>query len=209
MYVPKMFAVEEHETILRFMRENPFAIIVSEQEGNMVATHMPVEVEQFASGELVIRSHMAKQNPQWQSFENGKEILVIFNGPHAYISSSWYDHINVPTWNYIAIHAYGTAKVLDRDATMEVLTRIVERYEAASENPFTMNQLSEEYLESHLKALVAFEVVVQRLEAKEKLSQNRNAHNIDLITGQLEKSKHPDEQKIRQEMLRIHQKKIK
>ena len=203
MYIPKINKLEEQETIFRFMQENPFAIIVSEINGEITATHMPVELEENDKGEKVLRSHMAKQNTQWQNFDTIENLLVIFNGPHAYISSSWYDHVNVPTWNYIAVHIYGKPRILNEEETIGVLTRLVNRYENASEKPFKMEHLSDDYLRSHLKALVAFEISIDRIDAKQKLSQNRNEHNYDLVINELDKREDEQSDAVKKEMERI------
>nr|MBP8916747.1 FMN-binding negative transcriptional regulator [Chitinophagales bacterium]MBP9190658.1 FMN-binding negative transcriptional regulator [Chitinophagales bacterium] len=147
--------------------------------------------------------HMAKQNPQWNNFEKAEQLLVIFNGPHTYISSSWYDHVNVPTWNYIAVHVYGKPRILNEEETIGVLTRLVNRYENASEKPFKMEHLSDDYLRSHLKALVAFEISIDRIDAKHKLSQNRNEHNYDLVINELDKREDEQSDAVKKEMERI------
>jgi len=203
MYIPKINKLDEQETIFRFMHENPFAIIVSEMNGEMIATHMPVELEETENGEKILRSHIAKQNPQWENFEKIEKVLVIFNGPHTYISSSWYDHVNVPTWNYIAVHVYGKPRILNETETIGVLTRLVNRYENDSEKPFKMEHLSNDYLQTHLKALIAFEISIDRIDAKHKLSQNRNEHNYDLIMSELEKKEDAQSDAVKKEMERI------
>lgn len=203
MYIPKINKLDEQETIFRFMHENPFAIIVSEINGEMIATHMPVELEETENGEKILRSHIAKQNPQWENFEKIEKVLVIFNGPHTYISSSWYDHVNVPTWNYIAVHVYGKPRILNETETIGVLTRLVNRYENDSEKPFKMEHLSNDYLQTHLKALIAFEISIDRIDAKHKLSQNRNEHNYDLIMSELEKKEDAQSDAVKKEMERI------
>ncbi|MBC8172562.1 MAG: FMN-binding negative transcriptional regulator [Chitinophagales bacterium] len=203
MYIPKINKLTDEDEIFRFIRENSFAIIVSIKNDQVIATHMVVELEQDEKGNKILRTHMAKANPQWKDFDPEKELLVIFSGPHTYISASWYDHVNVPTWNYIAVHVYGKPKLLNDEAAYGVLQRLVNRYEKNSENPFTIESLSEDYLKNHLKALVAFEISIDRIDAKEKLSQNRNAHNYDLILEQLEKRKDDQSDAIKKEMERV------
>lgn len=203
MYIPKINSVQDHETIFRFIRENPFAIVVCNTKDGIVATHTPVELEFTNDGSPILRTHIAKANTQWQFFTESTEVMVVFNGPHTYISSSWYDHVNVPTWNYIAVHVYGKPTILSREATIALLENLVNRHEKTSVHPFSMNQLSETYLDNHLKALVAFEIEIDKIEAKEKLSQNRNAHNFDLITEALEQRPDAQSDAIKNEMERI------
>jgi transcriptional regulator len=205
MYIPNIHLIEDEDEIIRFILDNPFAIIVSEAERRIMATHVPVELEKDLHGNRVIRTHIAKANPQWKNFSESREILIIFNGPHTYISSSWYDHVNVPTWNYIAVHVYGKPKLLDREATIGVLDRLTKRYEQFSANPFDISRLSEQFMESHLKALVAFEVSIDRIDAKRKLSQNRNAENYDRIMDQLSQRSDEQSKAVVEEMKHIRQ----
>jgi len=203
MYIPKYNKVTEQETIFRYLRENGFAILVSESNGEIIATHVPVEIEAGDDGSHVIRTHLAKANLQWKHFTDGKEVLLIFSGPHTYISSSWYDHVNVPTWNYIAVHVYGKVKILDDAAATAMLSRLVNRYEQASENPFHISQLDAAFMRSHLKALVAIEISMDRIDTKEKLSQNRDAHNYQLILDALDKRTDEQSHDIKREMERV------
>lgn len=203
MYIPKYNLIKDEETIFRFMQENGFAILVSEYNGSMIASHLPVEIEEDENGEKIIRTHMAKANLQWQHFTTGKEVMVIFNGPHTYISSSWYDHVNVPTWNYVAVHMYGKVKILNDEQATGILNRLVTRYEKQSENPFNMEKLNEKFMHSHLKALVAIEITIDRIDAKEKLSQNRNEHNYNLILDHLSKRDDGQSAAVKEEMERV------
>lgn len=205
MYIPKNNLIKESETIFRFMRENGFAIVVSTHKGETIASHLPVELEERESGEKYLSTHMAKANLQWQHFAEGSEALVIFNGPHTYISSSWYDHVNVPTWNYIAVHVYGKVRLLNDEEATAVLQNLVNRYEKHSEHPFRMEQLDEKFMKSHLKAMVALEISMDRIDAKEKLSQNRNEHNYNLILEQLEKRDDAQSAALKKEMERVKQ----
>ena len=203
MYIPAINRLDDEDEIFRFIRENSFAIIISEEKGEIIATHAPVELEENDKKERILRTHIAKSNPQWKMFRDNKDVLVIFNGPHTYISSSWYDHVNVPTWNYIAIHVYGKTKIFsDKEATA-LLKRLVDRHEQFSEKPFRMETLTEEYMRSHLKALVAFEITIDRIDAKQKLSQNRNEKNYDLILEQLQKRDDDQSKAVKNEMERV------
>jgi len=206
MYIPKINLLDDKDDIFRFMQENPFAIVVSETTGGIVATHLPVEIETDDEGNTVIRSHMAKANQQWKNFSGDKDILVIFNGPHTYISSSWYDHVNVPTWNYIAVHVYGRPKILNDTEALGVLDRLTKRYEQFSKQPFDMVQLSDKFIENHLKALVAFEVSITRIDAKHKLSQNRDEKNYERIIGELDKRTDEQSAAVKKEMEQLKNK---
>ena len=203
MYIPKINRLQNESEIFRFMKENPFAIVVSDLNGEIIATHLPVEIEEDENGIKIIRTHMAKANPQWESFSNDKNVVVIFSGPHTYISSSWYDHVNVPTWNYIAIHVYGKVHLLDDAGALGVLDRLTKRYEQFSKQPFDMSQLNEQFIQSHLKALVAFEITIDRIDAKHKLSQNRNEKNYDLVIEHLGERNDDLSKAVKEEMEQI------
>ncbi len=206
MYIPKINKINDKDEIFRFIRENPFAIIICNNNDEITATHTPVELLVKPDGSAVLRTHIAKANPQWKNFTDATELMVIFNGPHTYISSSWYNHINVPTWNYIAIHVYGKPKILNREETIGLLNDLVTRFEQHSEKPFSMQQLDITYLDNHLKALVAFEIEIERIDAKEKLSQNRDAHNFKLVIDHLDSRQDEQSKAIQAEMNRIKKK---
>src|SRR4051812_6154218 len=124
MYNPHAFRVEDRKSLLDFIRSNSFGILVSRKINGLMATHIPLLVEEMSDGGLKLIGHMAKANGQWQSDES--EVLVIFSGPHTYISPSWYDEPNsVPTWNYVAVHAEGKLKLLDDARLSEVLEKMV------------------------------------------------------------------------------------
>ena len=174
MYIPKDFLIDDRAELLRFMRANMFAIIVSDDAGTPIATHMPVVVAREEP--LTLWSHLALANSQWKTFERGGETLVIFQGPHAFISPSYYDtKQSVPTWNYTAVHAYGTSKILPDDRSkLAVLTATFKITEPQAQQQW--DEAPADYRERLLAGMVAFEIVVTRLEGKYKLSQNR-AHD--------------------------------
>ena len=171
MYIPKDFLVDDRAELLRFMRANMFAIIVSDDAGIPIATHVPVVVARAEP--LTLWSHIALANSQWKMFERGSETLVIFQGPHAYISPSYYDTTqSVPTWNYAAVHVYGTPKILADDRLkLSVLAATFQATEPQAQMQW--NEAPADYRERLLAGMVAFEIAVTRLEGKYKLSQNR------------------------------------
>jgi len=141
--------------------------LITVNEGIPSASHLPLLIED--NGKTIIFGHMAKSNEQWKDFQENKEVLVIFQGPHAYISPSVYEGFAVPTWNYIAIHMYGMAKVVRKEKSKEIISSLTEKYEKAQQSPW-----HPEYPERMLDAIVGFEIIVNRIEAKFKLSQNRS-----------------------------------
>jgi len=172
MYIPEYFRVREHESVVRFMRANPFAILISEDAEAPFATHVPVVIRE-EGGLMTIRGHVAKANPHWQYLQVRPLCLMIFHGPHAYVSTSNYAaRENVPTWNYGAVHVYGEARVFSEpEELLKVLHDLIPTFEATYADQWA--SLSEEYRSRLLSHIVGFEIAVSKIEAKFKLSQNR------------------------------------
>jgi len=172
MYIPEHNKNEDWDEIRDFIRENSFGLLINAYEGQLMATHIPLELEIDAKGHEVLAGHMAKANPQWNGFSENQEVLCIFNGPHAYVSSSWYQKEEVPTWNYIAVHVYGKPKILNETETMTSLKRLVDKHERGSKNPVSLQNMSAKTLRQ-VKGIVGFQIEVTDIQAKYKLSQNR------------------------------------
>jgi transcriptional regulator len=170
MYLPSYFAVEDRRELLAFMRQYPFASITTAHNGHLTATHAPLAVRERGQ-ELSLIGHFARANEQWQALQAGCEALVIFNGPHAYVSPSLYESkLSVPTWNYAVVHAYGRATMIDSEpAVMELVEDVDPRYREQ------WDSLPDKFRTGMLSGLVAFEIRVAKLEGKFKLSQNRPA----------------------------------
>jgi transcriptional regulator len=188
MYIPKYFKNENAEEISSFIKENGFGILISQLAGKLLATHIPLMLDKAANGSDILMGHISKANPQWKNFEQNEEVLAIFSGPHAYISSSWYDHENVPTWNYIAVHVYGKIRILEAAALKQQLSKLVDKYEAGRENPVRVENMSAAMLESQMRGIVGFEIEISDIQAVKKLSQNRDAENYARIVDKLEES---------------------
>lgn len=185
MYIPKYFKVNNTEDIWNFVQENSFGTVVTTEQGKPIATHLPLGFSK--KGEhYYITGHFAYGNSQWRTFESCEDVLVMFQGPHAYISSSWYSRENVPTWNYQAVHMYGKASILEKDELVQELTIMLEKYEKHRENPVLWDKLSPKLLESELKGIVGFKIKVEDIQAAYKLSQNRNETDYMNIIDQLQ-----------------------
>lgn len=172
MYIPEHFRNEDRATALEFMGANPFAILVSNTDAGPFATHVPVVVRE--SGEkLSIRGHVAKANPHWRYLQQQPTALMIFHGPHAYISPSNYETRDVvPTWNYGAVHVYGETRTYSApEELLSMLHDLIPTFEVAYGEQWT--SLGEAYRQRVLGHIVGFEIAVTKLEAKFKLSQNR------------------------------------
>jgi transcriptional regulator len=194
MYSPDYNQIENRAEVLEFMRANNFAVVVTATGGEPRASHLPVLIEERGEG-LVIVAHMAKNNPQWEAFFDD-EVLVVFHGPHAYVSPRWYaEKERVPTWNYAAVHAYGKVTAFhDAGSKRTAVAKLVAHHDPAWQADF--DRLSPAYMEGMLNGIVAFEIPVTRLETRWKLSQNRGRREMELITAELEKSKFPAEREL-------------
>ena len=172
MYVPEFNRQEDRPVTLAFMRANPFGILVSTMDGIPFATHLPFLVDEVGD-QIVVRGHMARANPHWKSMKEGEESLVIFHGPHAYISPSLYENReSVPTWNYAAVHVYGEPTLFsDEEGLKETLHRMINTFESSYMTQWS--GLGEQYQSRMMKHIVGFKIKAKRLEAKFKLSQNR------------------------------------
>ena len=194
MYIPKINATSNKEETIAFMQQFSFATIITAKDSLPVATHLPFIVT-IKEDKIILTAHFAKANDQWKDIEHNK-ILVIFSEPHAYISPKNYDTaLNVPTWNYISVHAYGQGKLITNAAeVMTVLEATINNYESAYLQQW--NNFAEDYKLKMINGIVAFEIVVTDLQAKKKLSQNRTATEKQKIIEQLSKSNDSNEKLI-------------
>lgn len=200
MFIPKLYRNENIEEIRDFIEQNSFAILVSQLNQQLWATHIPIELVKNENGSFFLQGHISKANPQWQNFKDESQVLVIFNGPHAYISSSWYNHENVPTWNYIAVHIYGKIKLLEGEALLVHLHQLMDKYEKSSVNTKKFSALSDDFLKRELKGLVGFEIEIQEIQAANKLSQNRNDTDYTSIIHELEQRNDGFDKEVSNEM---------
>ncbi|MBT8183590.1 MAG: FMN-binding negative transcriptional regulator [Eudoraea sp.] len=182
--MPHHYKNEDLPEVKDFLRENAFAILVNQVNGRPWATHIPLELEIEPNGKEVLIGHISRANPQWKNFEEQKEVLCIFNGPHSYISSSWYKEEDVPTWNYIAVHIYGRLTILGEADVLESLHKLVDKYERRSKHPVSLHSMSEKTIRQ-VKGVVGFKIEINEIQAAYKLSQGRE-HDFDAITEALE-----------------------
>jgi transcriptional regulator len=194
MYIPKHFSENDLSVLQTVMREYSFATLVSAQEdGVPIATPLPFLYEAEPAPYGVLRAHMALGNPQWRTFQPEREVLVIFQGPHAYISPSWYEvELSVPTWNYATVHAYGKPRIItDHTELYTHLKALVATHEAQFANPWPFERLPVDYIERMMKGVVGFAVTITRLEGKFKMSQNRSENERARVSAELRASGNP------------------
>jgi transcriptional regulator len=171
VYIPASFSETDTAKLHDFMRRYSFAVLTSHGQDGLVASHLPLLLDSSAGPHGRLIGHMARANPHWRHLEG--EVMAIFSGPHTYVSPSWYQADGtVPTWNYVAVHAYGIGHVVeDSDGLLEILRTSVQTYESARPEPWVFDE-SAPHVEKMLKSIVGFRVEITRLEGKWKLSQN-------------------------------------
>lgn len=200
MYVPNAFRNENVNEVKEFVRNNAFGILINKSSNKLLATHIPFELTKNDSGKDILQGHLSKANEQWKEFENNSEVLAIFTGSHAYISSSWYDHENVPTWNYIAVHIYGKIKIIEGDDLKRSLKRLVDNYEKSSKHPVRIEDMSSKFFNREIRGIVGFEIEITEIQSAYKLSQNRDHNNYSMIIEALEKRGDSSSKEVASEM---------
>ncbi len=173
LYVPAHFHVEDRARLVDFMRAHAFATLISSGDAGLHVSHVPLLVD--LDGEAIrLRGHVARGNGQWEALEAARHVTAIFQGPHAYVSPTWYaTHPSVPTWNYAVVHAHGKARLTEEAELHEIVTELSAKYEAGNTPPWKLSEQPAAYVSSMLGMIVGFEIEVERVEGKFKLSQNR------------------------------------
>ncbi|MEX3974151.1 FMN-binding negative transcriptional regulator [Paraburkholderia caribensis] len=184
MYVPAHFAETRKEVLHSRIVQHPFGTLITHGSSGLDANHIPFELA-ADDGELgVLRAHVARANPVWQEVANGDEVLVVFHAGDAYISPNWYPskhelHKQVPTWNYMVVHAHGRMTILDDERYVRgVVGRLTRTHEASEPKPWKMGDAPKDYVDAMVKAIVGIQVEITRLVGKSKLSQNKEARDI-------------------------------
>jgi len=197
MYTAKSFRNDNSEDVKNFIHANGFGILTSQVENKPWATHIPMFLSEDGS---TLTGHIARGNKHWKSFESNPDALAIFSGPHTYISSSWYDHENVPTWNYIAVHISGNLKIMEAEDLLESLKNLTDKYEKASACPVSVEKMTPDLLKRDIAGIVGFQLQIEKIESSYKLSQNRDDENHNRIIVELEKRGDKDALKIARAM---------
>jgi transcriptional regulator len=196
MYVPRYFAETRLSELHHIIRENPLGMLVSHTAAGLDANHLPFELDASRGPFGTLQAHIARANPLWK--DDASEVLIVFRGPHGYISPSWYPskhetHRHVPTWNYEVVHAHGRLRVIDDESFVgSVVARLTHRYEAHEPRPWKMADAPKEYLREMLGMIVGIEIELTRLEGKRKLSQNREARDFQGAVDALRERGHDE-----------------
>ena len=191
MYIPQHFLEDRREALTDFVRANPFCTLVANGPDGLIASHIPLLWEPGAGPNGTLRGHVAKANPQWRACGPEADVLAIFNGPHHYISPSWYPSKSehgrvVPTWNYVAVHAYGRMRIVeDRDRLLDHLRKLTDSQEEGNPERWRVDDAPADYIDGLTGAIVGIEVEIKKLEGKWKVSQNRPAADREAVAAQL------------------------
>ena len=184
MYTPRSFAIDDLQEMQQQMRDTRLAVLVTHGAQGLQASHLPLLLRPDEGPNGTLYGHFARANPQWKDLQDGAEALVIFAGADAYVSPGFYpskaEHGKaVPTWNYIAVHAYGSAEVFSDAARLhELVSALTDRHESGRAQPWKVSDAPADYIDGMLKAIVGFTLPIQRLEGKRKLGQNRSSADV-------------------------------
>lgn len=178
VYIPKKYRMN-HDEAVQMMKSYPFALLITVDEDLPLATHIPLEIRED-EGKIYATGHIAYGNIQKKTLDQNSNVLLIFQGPHAYISSSWYEKEDVPTWNYLAVHAYGTARLLTEDELKSALDSMLKRYESHRENGRLWDTYNPGLLENQMKGIVGFEIEITSIQGAAKMSQNRQQYRLSI-----------------------------
>lgn len=197
MYTPHHFKQDDHPTIIQMMRDNAFASVISCVDTQPFVSHIPLLIDDrnAADGrpEVTIRGHLAYANEHWRHFEANPDVTILFQGPHCYISPTWYENPGLPpTWNYTAVHVQGRTRIVEDPADLKrIIEELAETYEQNRPSPW-----QPDYPDAMLSAIVGFEIEVTNIEAKFKLSQNRKHEDIHRVIEHLQESNQENERQI-------------
>lgn len=187
MYIPKIFKKENSKQVIEFIKENSFATLISIENEKSLASHIPIDIINFEN-EYYLTGHLSKANTQITSLEKNKNVLITFIGSNHYISSKWYNHENVPTWNYIAVQVRGEIELItNKDKLIEFLSYQIDKYEDKVKSSLKLSHLSDDFLSKEIKGIVGFKISIQNIDIAYKLSQNRSKLDYLNIISELQK----------------------
>ena len=200
LYRPTHFRVDDEAELYAFIEKHAFGTLVCDGANGLDVSHIPFLPRRDGEGRIRLLGHVARANPQWEALQAARHVVAIFQGPHAYVSPSWYaGHPSVPTWNYTVVHAHGVFRPMDDQGLRALLADLSRTYEGDRPDAWRMDRLPEDYVAKMLRAIAGFELQVERLEGKFKLSQNR-PEEIGRVVAALEAQGEGDVA----EMMRAH-----
>lgn len=186
MFIPKLYKSEDYNLMKEIIRENSFALLISSVD-KICATHSMMMLNEDDPENIYIETHISRANPQAKTLTNGDEVLCDFLGAHTYISSSWYDHINVSTWNYEAVQIYGKVELMNHDELYQHLDKLTSKYESFQQCPMMVKDMGKEFVEKEMKGAFGLKIFPTEIFIKQKLSQNRKEDDFENIILNLEK----------------------
>ncbi|WP_223599701.1 FMN-binding negative transcriptional regulator [Chryseobacterium sp. GVT01B] len=187
MFIPKLYRSEDYNLMREIIKENSFALLISSVD-KIRATHAMMMLNEDDPENAYIETHISRANPQAKTLKNGDEVLCDFLGAHTYISSSWYDHINVSTWNYEAVQIYGKIELMNHDELYTHLDKLTSKYEKFQQCPMMVKDMGKEFVEKEMKGAFGIKIIPDEIFIKQKLSQNRKQADYDNIINHLENS---------------------
>lgn len=200
MYKQSYYTSTDQQEIFGFMQENPFAILCIMGDNNQVATHVPIIVEHNDDGKIYLTGHIMRKTDHHLAAEKNNKVLLIFNGPHCFVSASWYHNVkSASTWNYMTVHAHGTLQLLDEEGTYQAIKALTNKYEDASSSA-AFNTLDPTYIKNNVAGIIGFKVEVTKLDNVFKLSQNRDVISRQQIIHELLQKADPNSVAIANEM---------
>lgn len=187
MFIPKLYRSEDYDLMREIIKENSFALLISSVD-KIRATHSMMMLNEDDPENAYIETHISRANPQAKTLKNGDEVLCDFLGAHTYISSSWYDHINVSTWNYEAVQVYGKLEIMNHNELYAHLDKLTYKYESFQQCPMMVKDMGREFVEKEMKGAFGIKILPTEIFIKQKLSQNRKETDYSNIISQLEQS---------------------
>lgn len=187
MFIPKLYKSEDYNLMKEIIREHSFALLISSVD-KIRATHSMMMLKEDDTENVYIETHISKVNPQAKTLKNGDEVLCDFLGAHTYISSSWYDHVNVSTWNYEAVQIYGKVELMNPEELYHHLDKLTSKYEKFQQCPMMVENMGKEFVEKEMKGAFGLKIIPTEIFIKQKLSQNRKENDFKNIISNLENS---------------------
>lgn len=187
MFIPKLYRSEDFNLMKQIIKENAFALLIS-SVNKIRATHSMMMLNEYDPENIYIETHISKANPQAKELKNDDEVLCDFLGAHTYISSSWYDHINVSTWNYEAVQIYGKVELMNPEELYKHLEKLTAKYEKFQKCPMLVDKMGKEFVEKEMKGAFGLKIIPTEIFIKQKLSQNRKEADFKNIISHLENS---------------------